>query len=133
MYSRFQEQPKKPLRVPEHYSGCAFPSPAYPPGPPPRSTEQEETTQASAPRQEAIVADHTAVAEEKTEQIKEPSQKEYAHAVGAFPSLFGSRSVSFPLGMSFDELLIIGLILLLSHTETDSDIVLWLALLLFCK
>ena len=47
-------------------------------------------------------------------------------------SLFGGRLPAFPGGMAFDELLL-GLILLLSHNDQQSDVILWLALLLFCK
>ncbi|MBQ2734229.1 MAG: hypothetical protein IJF33_00200, partial [Clostridia bacterium] len=52
----------------------------------------------------------------------------------ALQSLFGSREHSFPLshGIGFDELLIIGLILLLSRNGQDNDLILWLVLLLFC-
>ena len=51
-----------------------------------------------------------------------------------FQGLFGHMGNAFPFGhgMGFDELLIIGLIILLSRTEQESDVVLWLALLLFC-
>ncbi len=36
-------------------------------------------------------------------------------------------------GIRFEELLLIGLIILLARTEQGSDVILWLALLLFCK
>ena len=133
MYSRFQEQPKKPLRVPDHYSGCAFPSPAYPPPKAPVSEEQEEAKKTSIPTQETPAIEPAIAAKEPKEASKELSLKEPDRVAGAFPSLFGTHPISFPLGMSFDELLLIGLILLLSRSETESDIVLWLALLLFCK
>ena len=49
-------------------------------------------------------------------------------------TLFGSIGSAFPFshGIGFDELLIIGLILLLARSGQDSDMILWLALLLFC-
>ena len=51
-----------------------------------------------------------------------------------FQGLFGHMGNAFPFGhgIGFDELLIIGLMILLSRTEQESDVVLWLALLLFC-
>ena len=51
-----------------------------------------------------------------------------------FQGLFGHMGNTFPFthGLGFDELLLIGLIILLSRNEADSDVVLWLALLLFC-
>lgn len=51
-----------------------------------------------------------------------------------FHGLFGHAGHTFPFahGIGFDELLIIGLIVLLSGAEQGSDTVVWLALLLFC-
>ena len=48
--------------------------------------------------------------------------------------LFGNMGRSFPIshGIGFDELLILGLILLLAGSGEDHEIVLWLLLLLFC-
>lgn len=51
-----------------------------------------------------------------------------------FRSLFGKMGTAFPFshGIGFDELLLLGLILLLARNESDSDLILWLVLLLFC-
>ena len=57
---------------------------------------------------------------------------------GAFLKPFGGllgnvgRAFPFSHGIGFDEILILGLILLLAREEESSDLVLWLALLLFC-
>jgi len=47
-------------------------------------------------------------------------------------SLF-ARPLSFLEGLHFEELLLIGLILLLARSDQGNDLILWLALLLFCK
>ena len=49
-------------------------------------------------------------------------------------TLFGKLGSAFPFshGIGFDELLILGVILLLARNEDDSDLILWLVLLLFC-
>ncbi len=49
-------------------------------------------------------------------------------------TLFGKLGSAFPFshGIGFDELLILGVILLLARNEDDSDLILWLLLLLFC-
>ena len=51
-----------------------------------------------------------------------------------FRNLFGRMGSAFPFshGIGFDELLILGLILLLARNDSDSDLILWLVLLLFC-
>jgi hypothetical protein len=51
-----------------------------------------------------------------------------------FENLFGKVGNTFPFahGFGFDELLILGLILLLAHNDHDPDILLLLGLLLFC-
>lgn len=51
-----------------------------------------------------------------------------------FRGLFGQMGSAFPFshGLGFEELLLLGLIVLLSSCEQGAEIVLWLALLLFC-
>ena len=52
-----------------------------------------------------------------------------------FEGLFGQLGHAFPFshGLGFDELLLLGLILLIAQSDTESsDVVLWLVLLLFC-
>ena len=47
--------------------------------------------------------------------------------------LFGGVLPALPGGLESDELLLIGLILLLARSGEGSDVLPWLALLLFCK
>ena len=69
--------------------------------------------------------------EENNRRDSTPPSAETKKATGL--SLFGDHGLSIPIGLSFDELLLIGLILLLARSETESDVILWLVLLLFCK
>lgn len=78
---------------------------------------------------------------ESTRTAKEDSSHPSAHS-SALPTallqplqgLFGNLGHAFPFshGIGFDELLLIGLIILLSSNGQDHDLILWLALLLFC-
>ena len=111
MYSRFPRHSDRPIRLPDHYSGCAFSEADEPPSPPP--TPPAETEHPSPCQHQ----------EECTQQS----------AKGEIASVFGKTLNHFSGGLQFEELLLIGLIILLAHTEQESDVILWLALLLFCK
>lgn len=125
MYSRFSGKNEN-VRLPEHYGGCAFspqqapppPRQAHPsvgkPTPPPPPPPPRET-----PREEEI-SDET------------PQKEKHSPSVPALR--LGNLGVSFPFshGIGFEELLILGLILLLSQNGEERDVVLILALLLFC-
>ena len=144
MYSRYPNRPERPLHIPKDYSGSAFsdcrtdtssnhflevarPSPAVPPmdilpkekseSPP---TEEKEESPLISTVSEASVAS--------------PPKKEKAELPAPFQGLFSHLGASLPFanGMEFDQLLILGLILLLLKNEQDNDIVLWLGLLLLC-
>ncbi|MBQ8311474.1 MAG: hypothetical protein IJX80_10730 [Clostridia bacterium] len=150
MYSRYSNRPEKPIRIPEHYSGCAFseyrtedaptrtlgvakpsPPPQEPPSPtilvvptePPPSVSQEP--QAHRKEDEECLLPHAS---------KEAPSKPKEEARPAMKSLLGGfgKGLTFSKGLDFDQLLILGLILLLSHSEQDSEIVWWLGLLLLC-
>lgn len=130
MYSRYSSGfPEKKIHVPEHYSGCAFPTgaptnaPSHAldiarPTPPPQEPER-------APLQAPPCAPPDEAAPPPPQEEKAPPHEPTAtHAL--------TPSLPFADGLDFDQLLILGLILLLSHSGTDSDIILWLGLLLFC-
>lgn len=111
MYSRY------PDRLPEHYSGCAFrqgredrppisvPFSEMPSAPPPPPPPPPSCPPPPPPN---------------------PAEK---------PScdLFGGVLPALPGGLEGDELLLVGLILLLARSGEGADILPWLALLLFCK
>ena len=136
MYSRYHNE--KTIKIPENYSGCAFAeqktsSVGTPPYPrehfsPAQEVRRMEVAKPTLPEPISKPALHE---EPKTE--KEPISKEEPVALPVSSPLGGLGKSSFlPQGLGFEELLILGLILLLSQSEQDSDIVLWLALLLFC-
>lgn len=109
MYSRFPRDRERPIQLPEHYSGCAFSEPPQPdPAPPVPSAPPPPQVGETPPKSES------------------PPHREVA-------SLFSKPLALFSDGLQFEELLLIGLIILLSRSEQDSDVILWLALLLFCK
>jgi hypothetical protein len=107
MYSRYPKSSQSPIHIPEHYNGCAFSDTSIPETP---SSPTKEAPPSPTP-------------------LEINTQK-------SFSSLFNPFGGSFGLlrgGLGFEELLLIGLILLLSHSEQENDTILWLALLLFCK
>jgi len=121
MYSRSQHRPSRPVQIPEHYSGCAF------------SPSSEEV--ASPTPIEAAVTQESSVAAISAVPPPPPSPPcDPPTAPPLFHGLFGGRGATLPFsrGLQFDELLILGLILLLTQSEGDSDLILLLALLLFC-
>lgn len=125
MYSRYYGSSKGEVHLPENYSGCAFPrdavgkSPAAPPVPP----------HYDPPPTKKPLTDPPSAASESPADPPETQAEPYAKEPSTPPA---PPSLSVPLGMDFDQLLILGLILLLLHGGEDSEIVLWLVLLLFC-
>ncbi len=113
MYSRPHRQSEQPIHVPENYSGCAF-SPAT-----------DDRIQNPTPTPNTVA-----------EVPPPPKEKELPNPQSSIKtdvtSLF-SGPLNMLGGIRFEELLLIGLIILLARTEQGSDVILWLALLLFCK
>lgn len=144
MYSRYQNRPERPVQLPENYSGIAF-SRKSEPDVAKRSTESIRQTTAPPkspyparlpspvppPLPEPIQEE---LPEEAPQQppppVPSPVPSALPHAV---EGLLGNFKNSFPFGhgMGSEELLLIGLILLLSQNGEDRDMILWLALLLF--
>ncbi|MBQ9806520.1 MAG: hypothetical protein IJW49_08465 [Clostridia bacterium] len=136
MYSRYHNS--KAIQIPENYSGCAFSEqkPIFPstkPAPrehftPPAEVRRVEVAKPTLPEVKEPVT------ETKRNEPEPPPQKEESSSALPVSSFFGGLGKGLPLshGLGFEELLLLGLILLLSQTEQSSDIVLWLALLLFC-
>ena len=130
MYSRFQNRPEHEIRIPEHYSGCAF-SPTPPPEKhredPPRPRPLEPTRPSPPPK-----SPPPALLPPPREPNSEKSP--VSPAVAVSQGLFGSLGKAFPFshGLGFEELLLLGLILILGQSGSDPDMILWLALLLFC-
>ncbi len=136
MYSRSKDRPKSPIRLPDHYSGWAFRD--LPP-------EEEGATLPHSAPPEAVKEVGSASNEpdplpQSCPLVSEapPTPKEERippHAPPTpFEKLFGSLGTSLPFshGLGFDELLILGLMLLLAQNDHDPEILPLLALLLFC-
>ena len=158
MYSRYGDDGKRPIRLPEHYGGSAFAQ---------KRAETIPTRKAEVPR--SIVRDggggekisptadrflrvekneeplpepisHTPQAEsteaislQKTEQVAAPAPEKAVSAAGvSFEGLRRLFNGGIGAGEDQDRLLLLGLILLLSRNGGDSDILLWLSLLLWC-
>ena len=147
MYSRYSQKDET-FQIPEHYSGCAFPTqknrsaaplprtpssflevgkPVTPP--PPSPSEKVEIIQ-DPPREESPSPNQSA----KSVSIEKEPDEQTKSAFAPLPKLLGNLGSAFPFthGLGFEELLILGLIILLSRNEEESDLILLLGLLLFC-
>jgi hypothetical protein len=132
MYSRYHDASNRPIRLPENYNGCAFS---------PRQEEKRATVAPEIPRRMEI-AKPSPLPPPERERVSAPPFEEppAVQQTGVLlpssplPGLFGghSRIDSWLHGIGFEELLLLGLILLLAGSEESSDVVLWLVLLLFC-
>ena len=116
MYSRSTKK-SDPVKIPEHYSGCAF------------SQSAQETPK---PLPSLGVAKPSAPPPREAESP--PLHDEKPHESPSPPALpvLGALGGAFRRGIGFEELLLLGLILLLSQTDADSHLSLMLGLLLFC-
>ncbi len=129
MYIRQKPEDGSALRIPDNYSGNAFPGDTLTPSPPvelPKEAPSEET----APTEPVSALPVAAPTETKSET---PAMKKVSPFSSFLPPrLFGTRGGL--LGdIGVEELLIIGILILLSQSETDDDILLLLVLLLFYK
>lgn len=153
MYSRFPDpkgKPERPIRVPDHYSGCAFSEnrdrPVYPPPSAPPKIEKESPPPVRqipppvkiSPNGDAgfggggtpLPKPPAPCRPTETSAPAEPLRRTPGGIVG-----IGGIGRAFPFtrGLDFDELLLLGLILLLSQSDpADQDLILFLTLLLFC-
>ncbi len=151
MYSRYHNRSDRPLRLPENYGGSAFSTDqgkgtgtpgqisVAKPTPPPEHAPSSGMPPPPRPVLIPPSREESALLGKKDDSPPPPKppaspQKHDTHALDPLKGLLGGLGHSFPFahGIGFDELLILGLILLLSRNEADSDLILWLALLLFC-
>ena len=162
MYSRYGDNGNRSVRLPEHYGGSVFqqlPTEPIPvpkrelPRPYPRDgigekaspvadrllraeVEQErEVDVPSALNVPTMLDVPEAPKDLKDEKEEAPSSCSVDKKTTAFPIHFeGLRRLLGGEGGDGDRdrLLLLGLILLLSRTEGDSDVLLWLSLLLLC-
>ena len=119
MYSRYPNYRfSGAMRVPDNYSGNAFNA----------SESSSINEERELPREEAPPIESVA---------EQPSEPETVEASKPIDKKFRLPAFNLDIGRLFsgkfgiEELLIIGLILLISKNDTDDDIILLLALLLF--
>lgn len=164
MYSRYGNDPKRPVRLPEHYGGSAFSQQPTAPITIPKREPTRPLSRDGIEEKASPVADRLLRADrpqEKTDDIlpdvldvpdivdeiveekeEEKEKNEKTPTPPEKPSftspinfaglrrLLGGKDGGS--GDDQDRLLLLGLILLLSRTEGESDILLWLSLLLLC-
>ena len=150
MYSRYDNRPERPVKLPENYSGVAFSERKTAPTPnnSPIAAKPIDVAKPSPPAEKGSLAEggvsrpripmpqeiHTQKKEEPAQETtteNPPPKEALPTAISAvLPHSFSPTLL--PHGIGFEELLLIGLILLLSNSEGDRNVILWLALLLFC-
>ena len=124
---------REEIRLPEHYGGCAFPRP---------DAVQEPNIPTEPPKEE--VNRHTPPTKDGHTGENQPSSP----TLGKFPSSAPQEEPTLPQesprakgrgllplgfgGLALDELLLLGLLLLLGREGEDSEILLLLLLLLLC-
>ena len=126
MYSRFPNRAERNVQIPEHYSGCAFSPSNQPPleeGRLPAPPAPFRQSSDAEPPPSPICPPHESPKEDTADQA----------VSRALRHTFGGPLPFFPAGMNFEEILLIGLILLLARSDQENDIILWLALLLLGK
>lgn len=139
MYSRAKDRPKAPIRLPDHYSGCAFREPPTDPNTEAECSHCEQSVPDSGIREaldSAVSCDRPPPPEivpPVPSHVREdpPRPPAFFHP---FEQVFGKMGNAFPFshGLGFDELLILGLMMLLAQNERDPDLLILLGLLLFC-
>ena len=158
MYSRYEDTSKRSFRLPEHYGGSAFSQqPTAPAMAPkrevPRTYQRDGVGEKASPvaerllraeateereinvPAEASVSDAALEFEEAQNEAEEQAQPSAIEKKAAAPAINfeGLRRLLGGDGEGDkDRLLLLGLILLLSRTEGESDVLLWLSLLLLC-
>lgn len=146
MYSRFSGERERPIQIPEQYSGWAFsrdrPAKQVPP---PLQKQPSPLVGVAKPSPSS----HFPIQEEQKEQILDnspPTEENTDKTTDAFKQekkpplptpllpLFGNLGHAFPFshGIGFEELLILGLLILLSRNDCDTETILLVGLLLFC-
>ncbi len=122
MYSKANYRDKNDIIIPENYRGNAFSGRIVAEEMP----ELPTTEDASAP-----------ITEETTVTVDEPKPVSTKPASPSFLSALLPPKVSNPSGLlsniGLEEMLIVGVLILLSQSDTDDDILLLLFLLLFYK
>lgn len=132
MYSRYHGRQDGSVELPRDYGGNAFSTERVSPEPMgggrievarPTVAEPEPIVEPSPPSLPVI---------EETSEREIPPPRPLPHPSLTAGLLPMGKGFPFAHGIGFEELLILGLILLLSQSEVGSETLLWLCLLLFC-
>lgn len=159
MYSRYHDRADAGIQIPAHYSGCAFsevrteeppsrfleiakPSPRQMP---PKERDEKQRMPADMPPAHTVHLGEEVDAkkppldenkEEKcaaqTDAVEAVAETSVPSGEGAWLPSLGKMLGNLSGGKDGDRVLLLGLILLLSQGERESDMVLWLILLLLC-
>lgn len=138
MYSKKSGRGSLPPRMPEHYSGWAFQPPSPPKDRPPRVEEKPENRPAPPPppKQEIHESYPRPLPFLPPPPVPEPPRGEKPIPPSFLPAqleqLLGKSGFLRSLNLDFEELLLIGLIVLLGSSGGDNELPLLLALLLLC-
>lgn len=127
MYSKSQSNNDTPFRIPDNYRGNAFQSEDLRDPPIPMTdVSEEQNTPVSVEKEDAAPSSPSAV-----EAIrKAPPPSPLASLLPPRPTLAHGGLLG---DIGLEELLILGILLLLSQGESDNDVPLLLMLLLFYK
>ena len=128
MYTRSYYTDDDKMRIPENYDGLAIEKE------PTREEAEERVNDAPEPSNIKFKAPWDDI--EKEDKTTEEAVSRAVHQGGIFdkiPTMFDGffKKGLFDINIGTEELLIIGLILLIAQNGTDDDIILLLALLLF--
>ena len=138
MYSRYHKQTDGEIKLPDNYGGVAFSEHHFSKN---EGDSTAHTLEVAKPSPLPVLPLPTGSANETEHppgpENTPPVQKKtspHPHRPPLTPLLPMGALESFPFahGIGFEELFIIALMILLSRNEQSSDVVLWLALLLFC-
>ena len=125
MYSKKSGRGSLPPRMPEHYKGWAFQPPIAQADRPPQPGGSADRPQPQPPKPEV----HQSYPR-PLPFLPPPKPPEEKPLPPAIEQLFGKSG--FLQSLNFEELLLIGLIILLGSSGGDNELPLLLALLLFC-
>ncbi len=133
MYSKKSGRGSLPPRMPEHYNGWAFQPPSPPKDRPPKFDENEGTRPVPPPPKPEIHQSYPRpLPFLPPPPVPAPPEKPAPPLPPALEHLLGKSGFLHSLNLNFEELLLIGLIILLGSSGEDGELPLLLALLLLC-
>ena len=133
MYIRPTPSGREELRIPDNYSGNAFPGDSTTPSPPvelppePPSSIEMPASSTEPPNALPVILPVDGKPRET------PAMKKASPFSSLLPPRLAGTRGGLLGDIGIEELLIIGVLILLSQSETDDDILLLLVLLLFYK